>query len=189
MPWHITSFIHVPDAAAMKANAGEHLSEPSSCMLQAGKLRMDAFLARRLPKTSRSRLKDCIRDGKVHVNSAQQTKAAHALRLGDAVTCQLPEPRVSSAAPQNIPLDIVHEDGSVIVVNKPAGTCTPLSCTFPPLHTSQLGMQTQFDCAAAEYRMLLHRSRLAGPRPNRGRKRHAAQAWWCTRPRGMRAER
>lgn len=91
------------------------------CPLQAGKIRMDAFLAARLPETSRSRLKDCIRDGKVHVNSARQIKAAYALRLGDAVTCELPTPRVSSASPEDIPLDIVHEDDSVIVVNKPAG--------------------------------------------------------------------
>jgi 23S rRNA pseudouridine1911/1915/1917 synthase len=89
--------------------------------LQKIKLRVDAFLAARLPDVSRSRLKDCIAGGQVRVNNAPARKAAAALRLGDAVACEVPAPRATTAQPEAVTLDIVHEDAAVIVINKPAG--------------------------------------------------------------------
>jgi 23S rRNA pseudouridine1911/1915/1917 synthase len=89
--------------------------------LQQQKLRVDAFLAARLPRVSRARLKDCISAGGVRVNGRTQGKASYRVKLGDKVECDVPPPRLTSADPENIPLDIVHEDDSVVVVNKPAG--------------------------------------------------------------------
>ncbi len=47
----------------------------------------------------------------------KNTKAA----AGDTLTVRIPEATESLVAPENIPLDIIYEDGDIIVVNKPAG--------------------------------------------------------------------
>lgn len=82
---------------------------------------MDTYLSLRLPDISRSRLKEAIQSGKVLVNNVQRRKPAQPLRVGDSISCSLPRPRTSAAEPEDIPIDIVHEDTSVIVVNKQAG--------------------------------------------------------------------
>ncbi len=48
-------------------------------------------------------------------------KAAYRLRAGDRVELELPEPAPSEAIAEDIALDVVFEDESVLVVNKPAG--------------------------------------------------------------------
>ena len=94
-----------------------------------GKLRVDSYLSSRLDSISRSRIKDCIANGKVHVNNAVQLKAAHALKVGDMVSCAAIEPKQCTAEPEAIPLDIVYEDSSVVVVNKAAGVMLTMVCT------------------------------------------------------------
>ena len=61
-----------------------------------------------------------IRDGRVAVNGGV-ARASHRLRAGDRVAVELPPPRVSRLAPEDIPLAIVFEDQHLIVVDKPAG--------------------------------------------------------------------
>ena len=53
--------------------------------------------------------------------SGEVVKPSHRLRAGEQVELEVPAPPVSGFAPEDIPLDIVHEDESVVVVNKPAG--------------------------------------------------------------------
>lgn len=48
-------------------------------------------------------------------------KSSYRVRAGDTVSLTLPEPPASDAIPEDIPLDVVFEDESVLVVNKPAG--------------------------------------------------------------------
>ena len=43
------------------------------------------------------------------------------LRAGDVFTVNMPEPEPYEAQPENIPLNVVYEDGDIIVVNKPKG--------------------------------------------------------------------
>ena len=43
------------------------------------------------------------------------------LAEGDCLAVTLPEVQETSIEPENIPLDIVYEDGDVIVINKPKG--------------------------------------------------------------------
>lgn len=83
-------------------------------------LRLDAFLAARGPGLTRSAAVRLIGEGKVLVDGK---KASKSLRLagGETVTVELPPPEVSEALPEDIPLDVVYEDGDVIVVNKPRG--------------------------------------------------------------------
>ncbi|WP_293009679.1 RluA family pseudouridine synthase [Oscillibacter sp. UBA6647] len=83
-------------------------------------LRLDAFLTARGPGLTRSAAARLIGEGKVLVDGK---KPAKSLRLagGETVTVELPPPEASEALPEDIPLDVVYEDGDVIVVNKPRG--------------------------------------------------------------------
>lgn len=82
---------------------------------------MDAFLSDHLPEVSRARLKTCIQDGLVAVNTTSQTKPSYACRIGDVIAGTLPEPPLTTAEPEDIPLAVVHEDEDVVIVNKAAG--------------------------------------------------------------------
>jgi 23S rRNA pseudouridine1911/1915/1917 synthase len=91
------------------------------------------FLSSKLPTISRSRLTEHIREGQVLVNGREQTKPAYALKLGDEVTCSVPQPRISTVVPQDIAIDIVYEDSSVVIVNKAAGVPLEVFSTLPLL--------------------------------------------------------
>jgi 23S rRNA pseudouridine1911/1915/1917 synthase len=84
-------------------------------------LRLDRFLATRLAELSRSRLKALIEAG--HVSEAGRTieEAGYRVKPGALFTVRLPEPEPAAPLPETIALDIVHEDASLIVIDKPAG--------------------------------------------------------------------
>ena len=82
--------------------------------------RLDAFLAEKIEKWSRSRLKRLIDDGDVLVNE-KTSKASYKLGANDSVEVELTEIAAESFEPENIPLDIVYEDEFLAVINKPAG--------------------------------------------------------------------
>ena len=87
---------------------------------QAG-LRLDAFLAARLPELSRSRAASLVQEGRVTVNGRPASKSCR-LTGGETLSVSLPEqPADTALTAQDIPLDVVYEDDDVIVVNKPAG--------------------------------------------------------------------
>lgn len=82
--------------------------------------RLDSFLAASLPELTRSAAARLIADGQAAVNGKPAAKSCK-LSGGETVTIALPDPEPVEALPQDIPLDVVYEDGDVIVVNKPAG--------------------------------------------------------------------
>jgi 23S rRNA pseudouridine1911/1915/1917 synthase len=82
--------------------------------------RLDAFLAARVEGVSRSTLKRVIDDGDVLVGG-RAAKPSHKLKAGERVEVELPAPPPSEIEPEDIPLDILHEDDEVVVVNKPSG--------------------------------------------------------------------
>ena len=86
----------------------------------AGGERLDAFVASRLPGVSRSRARRLIDDGRVTLDGTP-AKASTRLRTGQQVVAEVPEESRAGDLPQRIALDIVHQDESVIVVDKPAG--------------------------------------------------------------------
>jgi 23S rRNA pseudouridine1911/1915/1917 synthase len=88
----------------------------------AAAVRLDRYLADRLPEHSRSRLQRAIEEGEVLVNG-RPAKPSHKLEAGDIVTCaKLREtPPDENLTPEDIPLDIVYEDEFMMVINKPAG--------------------------------------------------------------------
>ena len=86
-------------------------------------MRLDAFLAARIPQKTRAALKRIIDYGDALVAGAV-AKPARRLRAGEAVEIELAAPPPSKLAPENIPLDILYEDNDLVVVNKPAGLVT-----------------------------------------------------------------
>ncbi|MCC7475666.1 MAG: RluA family pseudouridine synthase [Pirellulales bacterium] len=82
--------------------------------------RLDVFLAEQFPAVSRATVRRAIDAGHVRVDD-HEAKPSHRLENGHLVCVrQLDVPR-EGPEPQEIALDIVHEDESIIVVNKPAG--------------------------------------------------------------------
>lgn len=84
------------------------------------KLRLDQFLAKRLPEYSRSRLQQLIRTGFVRLNE-QATRPRQIVRSGDKIDLLEPPLEKIETLPEPIPLDVLFEDGDLIVINKPAG--------------------------------------------------------------------
>src|SRR4030066_312784 len=83
-------------------------------------LRLDVFLAQKDTGLSRSQVKHVVEEGDVLVNGLVP-KVSQKLKEGDIVELTLKPAIESVAVAQNIPLDIVYEDETIIVVNKPAG--------------------------------------------------------------------
>jgi 23S rRNA pseudouridine1911/1915/1917 synthase len=84
------------------------------------KVRLDQFLAKRLPEYSRSRLQQLIRSGFVRLNGAT-SRPRQIVRGGDKVNLIEPPPEKIDVRPELIPLEILFEDDDLIVINKPAG--------------------------------------------------------------------
>ena len=89
--------------------------------VEAAGWRLDQFLAGELNGVSRSRVQQLVEQGDVLVDGKRE-KASLKLRGGESVTVrgqQTVEPLEARA--EDIPLEIVYEDGDLAVVNKPAG--------------------------------------------------------------------
>ena len=82
--------------------------------------RLDAWLAGQLPDVTRSAAARLCEEGRVTAAGKPLAKN-YRLSGGEAVSVALPDPEPVDVAPQDIPLDVVYEDGDVIVVNKPKG--------------------------------------------------------------------
>lgn len=82
--------------------------------------RIDALLARTLPSLSRSQVQKLLEQGMVTLNG-RELKKNFRCSAGEGYEVLLPEPAELPLIPQNIPLDVVYEDGDLIVINKPRG--------------------------------------------------------------------
>ena len=83
-------------------------------------LRVDVFLAGCLPELTRSAVQRLLAEGSVTCGGAPVRKNART-EAGAVYAVTLPEARPVETAAQDIPLDIVYEDGDVLVINKPKG--------------------------------------------------------------------
>ncbi len=81
--------------------------------------RLDVYVSE-TEQITRSAAQKLIDGGFVTVNGAKKAKN-YRVSDGDEVEIDYPEPVPDTAMPENIPLDIVYEDDSLIVVNKPKG--------------------------------------------------------------------
>ena len=82
--------------------------------------RADAAVARLCPELTRSAAQKLLEEGRVTCRS-KALKKNDRLTEGDCLEVTLPEVQETAIEPENIPLDIVYEDGDVIVINKPKG--------------------------------------------------------------------
>lgn len=82
--------------------------------------RLDAALAALLPDHSRSRLQRLVRDGHVRLDGTIP-ECSDKVAAGACIEMELPESAEVSWKAQPIPLEIVHEDHSLLVINKPPG--------------------------------------------------------------------
>jgi 23S rRNA pseudouridine1911/1915/1917 synthase len=82
--------------------------------------RLDSYLSDNIEGWSRSRLQRLVENEDVLVND-KAVKSSYKLREGDVVEADLVEAPVARFEPEDIPLDIVYEDESLAVINKPAG--------------------------------------------------------------------
>lgn len=84
-------------------------------------LRVDKFLTERLQNSSRNRIQQAADAGCILVNG-RPVKSNYRVKPLDVVTVVMDRPRYENEVlPEPIPLDIVYEDDTVLVVNKPAG--------------------------------------------------------------------
>jgi 23S rRNA pseudouridine1911/1915/1917 synthase len=84
--------------------------------------RLDRALAQLVPEFSRSFLQTLIEAGAVRIGAAGPVKASHKVKAGDTGTIELrPTPQSQAFLPEDIPLDVVHEDEHLLVLHKPAG--------------------------------------------------------------------
>lgn len=82
--------------------------------------RLDAFLARHVAGWSRARLQRLISDEAVLVNGLA-AKSSHKLQANDKIEVELTPLPSTEFRPEDISIEIIHEDDEVVVVNKPAG--------------------------------------------------------------------
>jgi len=82
--------------------------------------RLDAFLAARLSDLSRSKIQSLIKAGEITVNGAV-VKPKYALELHDQIEVNIPAPESQEILPEDLPIEVLHEDESLIVINKAPG--------------------------------------------------------------------
>ncbi len=83
-------------------------------------VRLDRFLVSVLPEQSRSQIQRLIKGGHVRVGG-HEAKSNQAVKTGQAVTVDIPEPITPLPQPEALPLPILYQDHDIIVVDKPAG--------------------------------------------------------------------
>ncbi|MDE6164767.1 MAG: RluA family pseudouridine synthase, partial [Muribaculaceae bacterium] len=85
-------------------------------------LRVDKFLVERMPKaSSRNRIQQAADAGCILANG-RPVKSSYRVKPFDVVSIVMDRPRYENEIiAEDIPLDIVYEDDTVLVVNKPAG--------------------------------------------------------------------
>jgi 23S rRNA pseudouridine1911/1915/1917 synthase len=83
-------------------------------------LRVDVWLARRLPSLSRARLQALVARQGVRIDG-RSCRPSTRLRPGQEVVVLVPDPIPAAPAPEVIPLRVVYEDPHLLVIDKPAG--------------------------------------------------------------------
>jgi len=111
----------------------EELYERMSLVVDRGQepLRLDKFLVSRVENASRNKVQKAIESGRVLVNNKNIT-ANYRIKPGDEIIVYSDkEVQGEEIIPQNIPLDIVHEDEEILIINKPVGLVVHPACGNP----------------------------------------------------------
>ena len=82
--------------------------------------RLDSFLHEKMPEFSRSRLQTWIRDARVSV-AGSPAKSSYSIRGAEEIDVQPAALPALKAFAESIPLSVLYEDASAVVIDKPAG--------------------------------------------------------------------
>jgi 23S rRNA pseudouridine1911/1915/1917 synthase len=115
------SALHADAAPAASVHAGDEAARIAHVPDELAGDRLDKVLAKLFPEFSRNRLQGWIEEGRVLVDGAS-AKVRQPVPLGATIEL-VPDllPEQLAFAPEPVPLDIVHEDDTLVVINKPAG--------------------------------------------------------------------
>lgn len=84
-------------------------------------VRIDHFLNEKIARISRNKIQNAIRAGLVKINQ-KEVKPNYKLRPNDNIELVIPKPHIETEIiPEDIPLDVVYEDESLLVINKAQG--------------------------------------------------------------------
>ena len=83
-------------------------------------LRLDVAVSRLAPSFSRARVQRLVAAGLVRIDG-RSAKPSSRLRGGERIEVEIPPPEPSGIVPQDLPLDVLHEDRDLIVLDKRAG--------------------------------------------------------------------
>ncbi len=104
-------------------NDSDELFERHVIVIDKGQeaIRIDKFLMQRIEGATRNKIQQAIENEMVLVND-KPTKKNYNTRPGDKIVVyDTNSPESSEIIPQDIPLNIVYEDGDLMVINKPVG--------------------------------------------------------------------
>jgi 23S rRNA pseudouridine1911/1915/1917 synthase len=82
--------------------------------------RLDTYLRGKFPAVSRGAIQRLLEQGDIRVNG-RIVKPTHTPRAGEQVEVHWPEARVAEAQPEEMALDVLFEDETLLVLNKPPG--------------------------------------------------------------------
>lgn len=91
-----------------------------SIIAEVSDIRLDKYLAEEIELISRSRIKDSIISKDVLVNG-EAVKPSFKLAGGETIQVEISDPQPMELESQPIPLDIIHEDNDIVVLNKQVG--------------------------------------------------------------------
>lgn len=83
--------------------------------------RLDVFISEQAEDLTRSRIKRLIEDGCVFKGEQPLKKAGAEVKAGDEILLEIPDVQEYTVKAENIPIDVVYQDGDFAVVNKPQG--------------------------------------------------------------------
>lgn len=82
--------------------------------------RLDTYLVSRVEDLTRSRVQGLVKNGFVKVND-RLPKTSYRIKEGDRINLVIPPPIALDLEPEQIAFELIHEDASLIVLNKPPG--------------------------------------------------------------------
>lgn len=82
--------------------------------------RLDSYLRARFPSVSRGTIQRLIESGDIRVNG-KPAKASHHPHAGEVIEVHWPKPKVAAAQPEAMPIEVLHEDADLLVLNKAPG--------------------------------------------------------------------
>ena len=84
-------------------------------------IRLDVFINKREKLISRTRVKNLILNEKLKINNQIINSPSKKVSTGDKISLQIPQPKEASLKPYDFKLEIIYEDGDLLIINKPAG--------------------------------------------------------------------